>query len=66
MPYTVKSFDNTCGSFQWSLEAEKVECNDSSGKANLQVIIHGYLNIENSPVDIDTQYWTVNLHMVQE
>lgn len=55
IPGSVKAFDSENKPVKWSLKAEKDECNDSSGKANFQGIIHGYLHLENSEIDIDAQ-----------
>lgn len=44
MPNTVKAFDYNNNPVEWSLEAEKEECNDTNGRATFKAIFHGYFH----------------------
>lgn len=55
IPRSVQSFDLNGKPVKWNFEAEKDECNDSSGKAKFQGIIRGFLKSGTTRINIDTQ-----------
>lgn len=55
VPSSVKAYDYENKPIQWSIESEKDECHDSTGRATYQGILHGYLNNKGDMIKLETQ-----------